>query len=349
MLRPILRPKTSQLQQDQLKLASGTPTTQPIAMGSASPATLSGATPRLAGNVQPAPVSSVTPTRIPGFDGPRQPPSATAPAPGSLPGAPAAPAPVAQPGVAVPGTQNAGAPPPATTQDDIDQMIRDLVASQLSGAGKANTAEEEALIRQRMQGELGGSLVNQRARAGRAGFASSGALMAQEGDIKRAAEMDALDEILGLRRGEDQRSIDNAMGAIGAETSMRRAASDDALRRMALEALQAEMGLDAGPGPTDIGNAPDGDGTVIQPADKNGDGTVSVQEQQRYDQNTMDPYMAGSQKASDFFNGGGDASSLPSQPPGGDVIVLRQPRVDVDGNERPGVTYNTTTGALGRF
>ena len=179
-------------------------------------------------------------------------------------------------------------------------------------------------------------------------MASSGALQAQEGDIRRAAEMDALDQVLGLRRTEDQRSIDNAFGATGVEQGMRSAASADELRKMALAALQAEMGLDAGPGPTDVGNAPGG-GTVIEPADANKDGTTSVQEQERYDQGTMEPYMAGSQKASDFFNGGGDASSLPSQPPGGDVIALRQPRVDVDGNERPGVSYNTKTGALGRF
>ena len=138
------------------------------------------------------------------------------------------------------------------------------------------------------------------------------------------------------------------MGATGVEQGMRSAAANDELRRMALAALQAEMGLDAGPGPTDVGNAPGG-GTAITPADTNGDGTVSVQEQQRYDQNVVDPYMAGSQKASDYFNGGGDASALPSQPPGGDVIVIRQPRVDVDGNERPGVTYNPKTGQIGRF
>jgi hypothetical protein len=85
------------------------------------------------------------------------------------------------------------------------------------------------------------------------------------------------------------------------------------------------------------------------PADENNDGTVSVQEQQRYDQNVADPYEAGAQAASDFFNGGGDAGSLPAQPPGGDVIVIRNPRVDADGNERPGVTYNTNTGQVGRF
>lgn len=340
----VLRRKRSPMQTDMANLQQvdgAQPGPKPINMAPGGPAPLV-QPPRIPGNVapmNPPPAArAVTPGAGMGID----------PRPKPAPALPPKPAPPAVAETAAPGAQNAGAPAAPASQDDIDQMIRDLVAGQLSGAGKADTAEEEALIRQRMQTELGGSLVNQRARAGRAGFGASGALMAQEGDIKRAAEMDALDQVLGLRRTEDQRSIDNAMGAIGAEQGMRSAASADELRKMALQALQAEMGLDAGPGPTDVGNAPGG-GTVIEPADANKDGTTSVQEQERYDQGTTEPYMAGSQKASEFFNGGGDASSLPSQPPGGDVIVLRQPRVDVDGNERPGVTYNTKTGALGRF
>jgi hypothetical protein len=141
--------------------------------------------------------------------------------------------------------EDKGAPAPATS-DSVDAMIREFIAGQIGRAGKANTAEEEALIRQQMADAAGGMSVNARARAGRSGMASSGALVGQEGDIRRAASQDALDQILGLRRTEEQRGIENAMGAIGAETGMRRAAADDELRRMALAALQAEMGLDAG-------------------------------------------------------------------------------------------------------
>ena len=50
----------------------------------------------------------------------------------------------------------------------------------------------------------------------------------------------------------------------------------------------------------------------------------------------------------EFFAGGGNAASLPQQPVGGDVIMLSPPKVDVDGNERPGITYNTKTKTLGR-
>jgi hypothetical protein len=206
---------------------------------------LAGSTPRAPGMVAPKPAApSIDPTRVQGFDGPRQPPSATAPAPGTLPGAPPRPAPPPPVGAVV-GPEDKGTPA-ATGTDDVDAMIREFLAGQLRNAGKANTAEEEALIRQQMADAAGGMSVNARARAGRSGMASSGALVGQEGDIRRAASQDALDQILGLRRTEDQRGIENAMGAIGAETGMRRAAADDELRRMALAALQAEMGLDAG-------------------------------------------------------------------------------------------------------
>jgi hypothetical protein len=147
---------------------------------------------------------------------------------------------------------NAGQPPGT---DDVDTMIREFLAGQLANAGKANTAEEEALIRQQMADAAGGMSVNARARAGASGMASSGALMAQEGDIRRSTSQDALDQILGLRRTEEQRGIDNAMGAISAETGMRSAAANDELRRMALAALQAEMGLDAGAVDGGSGNA----------------------------------------------------------------------------------------------
>jgi hypothetical protein len=94
-----------------------------------------------------------------------------------------------------------------------------------------------------MEGKLGEGLVDARARGGRAGFGMSGAQQAVEGDVRGAASRSALDQILGLRRGEEQRAIENATSAIGTEQGMRSAASADALRRMVLESLQAEAGL----------------------------------------------------------------------------------------------------------
>jgi hypothetical protein len=128
-------------------------------------------------------------------------------------------------------------------QDKMDQEIRDFVRSRIGAAGKVDTTEEEALITRQMEGKLGEGLVDARARGGRAGFGMSGAQQAVEGDVRGAASRSALDQILGLRRGEEQRAIENATSAIGTEQGMRSAASADALRRMVLESLQAEAGL----------------------------------------------------------------------------------------------------------
>jgi hypothetical protein len=128
-------------------------------------------------------------------------------------------------------------------QDKIDREIRDFVRSRIGAANNVDTTEAEALITRQMEGKLGEGLVDARARGGRAGFGMSGAQMAVEGDVRGAASRSALDQILGLRRGEEQRAIENATSAISTEQGMRSAASADALRRMVLESLQAEAGL----------------------------------------------------------------------------------------------------------
>jgi len=212
---------------------------------SGSPASIKGTAPRTPGMVSPTPVApQTTPTRVIGFDGPREPPKA--PTPMVDPRKP----PPAAAETAVPGTQNAGAPAATDAEAKraaLDQMINDFLSGTIGRAGKADTAEEEALIRQQMADAAGGMSVNARARAGRSGMASSGALMGQEGDIRRSTSQDALDQILGLRRTEEQRGIENAMGAIGAETGMRSAAANDQLRKLALDMALKEAGLDDTP------------------------------------------------------------------------------------------------------
>lgn len=134
-------------------------------------------------------------------------------------------------------------------RDALDKQIRDFVSGRVSGANDVDTTEQEALIRDLVEGKTGAALVDQRARGGRAGFATSGAQMAMEGDIRKQAGQAASGDILDLRRTEQQRAFDNATKAIETESGMRSAASDDALRRMFLESLQAEAGLEA-PGGT---------------------------------------------------------------------------------------------------
>lgn len=161
----------------------------------------------------------------------------------------------------VPVSDTRHAEPRDTSNDAVDAAVRELVLNQLQGAGKADTAEQEALIQQMLGDNIGAGLVDSRARAGRAGMGFSGGQMALEGDIRRKASQTALDEILGLRRGENQRSIDNAFQAVDAETAYRRQANQAAIQRMALEALQAELGLDdedfSGGGLGDLGGIGD--------------------------------------------------------------------------------------------
>jgi hypothetical protein len=340
---PVLRKKQplQPMQRDQMPALDPTGGTAPKPMAfSGQPQSLGGTMPRAPGSVVPKPPASrvgVMPA-APGFNGPRQPSPPQQPRPNPLPSPAPAPAPPPAQGM----TETPSEPAPTTT-DDVDQMIRDFITGQLRGAGQANTAEEEALIQQQIERSMGQGLVNQRARAGRAGMGMSGALMAQEGDIRRAASMDALDQILGLRRSEEQRGIENAMGAISAETGMRSAAANDALRRMALEALQAEMGLDAGPSTTEDRQRQWEQDAIARGADTNGDGVLSESEKQA----DTTSRMAGHQAWSDFNNSGGDKASLPVMPgPGNGWEVVFPPGSDRDGNPKPGQLFNPSTGAI---
>lgn len=163
----------------------------------------------------------------------------TRPVEPKTPGMPSAPTPITTSPVTKPEPE-----PASKTQDEIDAMIRKFVESQLANAGNVDTSAQEALIRDQMEGKLGASLVDQRARMGRAGFGAGGVTAALESDARTNASREALDQILGFRTSEEQRSIDNARKAVTTEQDMRSAASDDALRRMILETLQAEAGLE---------------------------------------------------------------------------------------------------------
>jgi hypothetical protein len=169
------------------------------------------------------------PVRLPGAGG------TVTPKPGAIGGGGGAPTPV--PGVATPAEQ-------PKTQEDIDQMIRDRVAREL-GAGPQSTAEDEALIQQRMGEAIGSGAVNARARAGRGGFQASGALMGVEGDLERQARTAAAEQALGLRRDAREDQFAREGDVIKSELDMRRAAADDEINRRLLELLGMD-GQDAG-------------------------------------------------------------------------------------------------------
>lgn len=203
-------------------------------------------------------------------------------------------------------------------QDKIDREIRDFVRSRIGAASNVDTTEAEALITRQMEGKLGEGLVDARARGGRAGFGMSGAQMAVEGDVRGAASRSALDQILGLRRGEEQRAIENATSAISTEQGMRSAASADALRRMVLESLQAEAGLGG-----DEGGIPDAINSGVDAAL----GAVGAE--------TEKPPLATSngKTAPSIENGMDPASAIPvsSPPPGSAQTSV------------PGVWYSAST------
>ena len=217
-------------------------------------------------------------------------------------------------------------PPPLTPEeqaqadrDNLDQQIRDFVSGRVSGANDVDTTEQEALIRDLVEGKTGAALVDARARGGRAGFGASGAQMAIEGDIRKQAGQAASGDILDLRRTEQQRAFDNATQAIQTESGMRSAASDDALRRMYLEALQAEADLEDGAG----GSAGDAINGGVDAAL----GAVGAETDKPSTAN------AGGNKAPSIENGMDPANAIPvTSPPSGATQT-----------STPGVWYSATT------
>jgi hypothetical protein len=139
---------------------------------------------------------------------------------------------------------------------------------------------------------------------------------------------------------------------------MRSAASDDALRRMVLETLQAQAGLDdMGTGQPAYGT-PLGGGQVAagtdaerqaasekylmgQGYDENGDGELSESERQK---STTDK-MAAIEK----FKATADKSTLPTVTVGGDWVSLYPPRSDANGNPVRGHAYNQQTGEIAYY
>lgn len=126
---------------------------------------------------------------------------------------------------------------PPTTDDEIDQMIRDFVEGQLSSADDVDTSKEEALINEKMGDEIGASLVDARARGGRSGFQSSGAQFAIEGDLERKARQQATEDILGVRNERERQAKGDALDAIAAEQGMREAAANEFVNQKLLELL----------------------------------------------------------------------------------------------------------------
>ncbi len=60
----------------------------------------------------------------------------------------------------------------------------------------------------------------------------------------RTARQQGLEDVLGLRRTEDQRGIDNAQQAIGSDIDMRKQAEDEFFNEQMLKTLQSALGIE---------------------------------------------------------------------------------------------------------
>ena len=124
------------------------------------------------------------------------------------------------------------------TNEDFDKAASDMLLGEINQAGNVDTKAEEDLINEQMNDRIGAALVDQRASMGRSGFGSSGAMAAMEGDTQRTARQQGLEDVLGLRRTEDQRATDNATEAIGSELSMRKQAEAEAKQAALLNEIE---------------------------------------------------------------------------------------------------------------
>jgi hypothetical protein len=129
-----------------------------------------------------------------------------------------------------------------------EEMINDLVRQYLEQAGNVDTTEQEALIEQRIKEQLNMDLMNQRASAGASGFEASGSLIGMEGDIRRQAGTDAVEQILGARRDAEQDAFDRATGAAGMNLAERKQAYEEWKAQEQLDALNRWLDSEGGGG-----------------------------------------------------------------------------------------------------
>lgn len=105
-----------------------------------------------------------------------------------------------------------------------------------------DTTDEEAFVNQRILDQMGGDLVDSRARMGRAGMASGGGMAALEGDIMRQANLDAQGAIYDIREREQGQAFDELMGVQEIDIAQQEAASRAARDELALSIAQQLLG-----------------------------------------------------------------------------------------------------------
>ena len=131
----------------------------------------------------------------------------------------------------------ASPPPSQTTESMVEQTIRDLLMG-----GVRDTTAEENLAREMIQAQQQQALVDQRARAGRAGLVQTGAQAGIESDIRQKAAQQALAEIYGIQagaRGEQRADVGLAGQLYGMDKAL---AAEEARNAAILEALKQMYG-----------------------------------------------------------------------------------------------------------
>ena len=124
-----------------------------------------------------------------------------------------------------------------TTESIVEQTIRDLLMG-----GLRDTTEEENLAREMLQAQQQQALVDQRARAGRAGLVQTGAQAGIEADIRQKAAQQALAEIYGIQagaRGEQRADVGLAGQLYGMDKQL---AAEEARTAAILEAFKQMYG-----------------------------------------------------------------------------------------------------------
>lgn len=167
-------------------------------------------------------------------------------------------------------TQGAGAGA-QDTGDMVEQTIRDLLMG-----GLRDTTSEENLVREMTEAQQQQALVDQRARAGRAGLVQTGAQAGIESDIRQRAAQQALRDIMGIQaeaRGERRADVGLAGQLYGTDAAL---AAEEARTGAMLQALEQMYGADntGDLGPGAVPGAIDDLGDLGIPADQVGKGNI---------------------------------------------------------------------------
>lgn len=140
-----------------------------------------------------------------------------------------------------------GSVPPLVFDDrTYQQMMQDALMEKLMGGPQ--TAEEEALINQMMEAQVGQGVADARANMGGGGFAVGGALGALEGDIRREGSLAASGQIADLRQQEEAQWLEQVLGLSGSLQDERELGIYETAFERALKMLEEPGGGGGGGG-----------------------------------------------------------------------------------------------------